>query len=77
MARDLKMGDPVRTLGGVQVIDSVEVGKVELVYNLDIAENADFFAGASAALVHDNTLPDPRLVPFDLPKVEAKAVAVR
>ena len=65
MARDLKAGDPVRTLGGVVPVESVEAGKVELVYNLDIADDADFFAGTSAALVHDNTLPDPRLIPFD------------
>ena len=65
MARDLKAGDPVRTLGGVVPVDSVEAGKVELVYNLDIADDADFFAGTSATLVHDNTLPDPRLIPFD------------
>ncbi len=77
MARDLKPGDPVRTLGGIRTIDSVEAGRVELVYNLDIADDADFFAGASAALVHDNTLPDPRLVPFDRPQSEAKAVAAR
>ena len=73
MARDLKAGDPVRTLGGVVPVDSVEAGKVELVYNLDIADDADFFAGTSAALVHDNTLPDPRLIPFDLaPEVVAQ-----
>ena len=65
MARDLKVGDPVRTLGGVRPVDLVEAGQVELVYNLDIADEADFFAGTAAALVHDNTLPDPRLVPFD------------
>ncbi len=75
MARDLKAGDPVRTLGGGRPVDAVEAGKVELVYNLDIADDADFFAGSSAALVHDNTLPDPRLVPFDLPA--ARAVAAR
>ncbi len=77
MARDVKAGDPVRTLGGIRAVDSVESGKVELVYNLDIAEDADFFAGTAAALVHDNSLPDPRLVPFDLPKVEAKVGASR
>ena len=73
MARDLKAGDPVRTLGGVLPVESVEAGKVELVYNLDVAEDADFFAGSVAALVHDNTLPDPRLAPFDKPaEVAAK-----
>ena len=65
MARDLKPGDPIRTLGGVVRVESVEPDAVQLVYNLDVAEAADYFAGPVAALVHDNTLPDPRLVPFD------------
>ncbi len=65
MARNLRAGDRLRTLGGVVPIESVAAGRVELVYNLDVAEDADFFAGGVAALVHDNTLPDPRLVPFD------------
>jgi Pretoxin HINT domain len=69
MARDLKPGDPIRTLGGVAPVESIEVDVVQLVYNLDVADDADFFAGHATALVHDNTLPDPRLTPFDAPKV--------
>ena len=65
MARDLKSGDPIRTLGGVSPVESIESDAIQLVYNLDVADTADYFAGSSAALVHDNTLPDPRLVPFD------------
>ena len=65
MARDLKPGDPIRTLGGVAPVESIEADAVQPVYNLDVADDADFFAGPSAALVHDNTLPDPRLAPFD------------
>jgi Pretoxin HINT domain len=68
MARDLKAGDPIRTLGGVAPVESIEADAVQLVYNLDVADAADYFAGQVAALVHDNTLPDPRLVPFDAPK---------
>lgn len=68
MARDLKPGDPVRTLGGVAAVESVEPSGTEPVYNLDVADDADFFVGPAAALVHDNTLPDPRLVPFDRPE---------
>ena len=71
MARELKAGDPVRTLGGVSAVESVEADKVQLVYNLDVAEDADFFAGNVGALVHDNTLPDPRLTPFDAPSGSA------
>ena len=77
MARDLKAGDPIRTLGGVRTVESVEAGPTQLVYNLDVAEDADFFAGASAALVHDNTLPDPRLVPFDLPQADPKLAVAK
>ena len=78
MARELRAGDPVRTLGGVEPVEAVEADKVQLVYNLDVAEDADFFAGNVGALVHDNTLPDPRLAPFDAaPKPEAVATARR
>ncbi len=65
MARSLKAGDPVRTLGGVRSVEAIEPDRVQPVFNLDVAEDASFFAGAAAALVHDNSLPDPRLAPFD------------
>ena len=45
MARDLKAGDPIRTLGGVAKVEAIEADKVQLVYNLDVADDADFFAG--------------------------------
>jgi Pretoxin HINT domain len=69
MARDLKVGETVRTLGGVAVVESVEPDAAQPVFNLDVADDADFFAGRAAALVHDNTLPDPGLVPFDAASV--------
>jgi hypothetical protein len=65
MARDLKGGESLRLLDGLAKVDSVETGEVQPVFNLDVAEDHDFFAGAAGALVHDNTLPDTRLVPFD------------
>lgn len=65
MARDLKGGEKLRLLSGPATVESVTGGTVQRVFNLDIDEDHDFFAGAAAALVHDNTLPDPRLVPFD------------
>ena len=58
MARDLKVGDPVRTLGGVARVAKIDEGKVQPVFNLDVEGDADFFVGEAAALVHDNTLPD-------------------
>jgi intein/homing endonuclease len=67
MARDLKVGDPIRTLGGVAKVEKIETGEVQPVFNLDVADDADFFVGDAAALVHDNTLPDLKQVPFDAP----------
>jgi Pretoxin HINT domain len=76
MARDLKAGDPIRTLEGVTPVESIETDATQPVYNLDVAQDADFFAGPATALVHDNTLPDSRLVPFDAaPKALAARVA--
>ena len=78
MARDLNPGDRLRLLNGTDVVATTAKGNVELVYNLDIAEDADFFAGAAAVLVHDQTLLDPRLVPFDrAPEPGAEPVAAR
>ena len=76
MARDLQAGDRLRTLGGIAAVESVNSGQIEPVFNLDVAQDATFFAGRTAALVHDNTLPDPRLVPFDT-AAPGKAVAAR
>jgi Pretoxin HINT domain len=71
MARDLKVGDPIRTVGDVTRVTTIEPEKVQPVFNLDIADDADFFVGSVGALVHDNTLPDLRLAPFDATSVTA------
>jgi tetratricopeptide (TPR) repeat protein len=65
MARDIKDGDLIRTLDGPSAVTSVERSDVVLVYNLDVADDNDFFVGRVGALVHDNTLPDLREKPFD------------
>jgi hypothetical protein len=65
MARDIKEGDLIRTLDGPSTVTSIERGDVVLVYNLDVADDNDFFVGSVGALVHDNTLPDLRETPFD------------
>lgn len=69
MARELKPGDELRVLGGVAAVAEVQTGEVEPVFNLDVDEDHSFFVGRRGVLVHDNTLPDRRLVPFD--RVEA------
>jgi hypothetical protein len=65
MARDLKVGDPIRTLNGTVQVTAIEEGRVVPVFNLDVADDADFFVGNAAALAHDNTLPSLRELPFD------------
>ncbi len=65
MARDLKAGDRLRMLGGVETIDSIEPGTTQMVYNLSVAENHDFLVGTSGLLVHDYSFVLPVSEPFD------------
>jgi hypothetical protein len=74
MARELKTGDTLRTVGGLIQVTHVEPDEIQPLYNLDVAGPRTFFAGKGSLLVHDNTLPDHRLKPFDaLPVVEVTA----
>ena len=65
LARELEPGDKLRTLGGQVRVASIEPGDVVPVYNLDVAGNRSFFVGQGSVLVHDNSLPEVRLRPFD------------
>jgi hypothetical protein len=72
MARDLKVGDPIRTLSGLATVTAIEPEKVQPVFNLDVAEDHSFFVGRGGALVHDHTVPGLRLEPFDAPMAVAR-----
>ncbi len=65
MARDLREGDPIRTLSGTVTVTAIDDGRVVPVFNLDVEGDADFFVGVTGALAHDNTLPNLREEPFD------------
>ena len=65
MARDLKTGDRVRAVGGVVEVQSTEKSEVQPVFNLEVAENRDYFVGKQGMLVHDNSLVRPVAEPFD------------
>ena len=67
MARDLKPGDRVRTVGGLATVRGVKGGLDQLVYNLEVARGGSFFVGRCGALVHDNSLVRPVDRPFDGP----------
>ena len=59
MARDLKPGDVVRTVGGTARIESVESDTVKPVFNLDVARNRNFFVGQHGCLVYDFSIVQP------------------
>ncbi len=65
MARDLKAGDRLRVVGGIAQVESVTVSQNQTVYNLDVAENGDFFVGNRGYLVHDSKFVNPVSTPFD------------
>ena len=65
MARELKAGDHLRMIGGTATVQSVEPGKPQPVYNLDVNENRDFFVGTKGLLVHDFSFVQPVAAPFD------------
>ncbi|WP_165234396.1 polymorphic toxin-type HINT domain-containing protein [Aquisphaera insulae] len=72
MARDLRPGDIVRTLGGTSRVSAIEPGPITPVFNLEVAENHDFFVGKAGHLVYDYSLVRPALAPFDaLPQAVA------
>jgi hypothetical protein len=74
MARELKPGDTLRTLGGLVRVAGAETDSVQPLYNLDVAGSRTFFVGSRTVLVHDNTLPDHRLEPFDaVPVVDSES----
>ncbi len=74
MARELKPGDTLRAFGGLVRVAGVATDSVQPLYNLDVAGSRTFFVGTSTVLVHDNTLPDHRLEPFDaVPVVDSES----
>jgi hypothetical protein len=79
MARELKPGDRLRLLGGLATVSSVETGKIQPVYNLDVAEDRDFMVGTQGLLVHDFSFVQPVLAPFDREPEQppSKSVAAR
>ncbi len=78
MARELKAGDRLRMIGDVVEIQSIKPDATQLVYNLDVAENRDFFVGTKGLLVHDFSFVQPVLSPFDRqPELAAEVPAAR
>lgn len=76
MARDLKPGDSIRTVGGRAEILEIRPDVVQPVFNLDVARDHSFFVGSGQILVRDNSLPPAMFTPFDAEPALA-AIAAR
>jgi hypothetical protein len=65
MARDVKPGDRLRTVGGAVEVVAVSKDKVQPVFNLRLDGGDDFCVGESGVITHDNSLVKPVDPPFD------------
>ena len=74
MARDLKPGDRLRAFASVADVTAVGMGLVQPVFNLKVQNGQSYFAGEPGLLVHDSSLVEPVLEPFDaVPDVADRA----
>ena len=64
-ARDLRVGDQVRAVGGLAQVESTELDQVRPVFNLEVAEDRSYFVGQAGFLVHDYSVALPVAAPFD------------
>jgi hypothetical protein len=69
MARNLVIGDRIRTKDGVTEVVAVRSTPAQPVYNLEVLDQHDFFVGRGGLLVHDNSIVEPTPRPFDAPAI--------
>jgi hypothetical protein len=65
MARDLKPGDPVRALGGLVRVASIDDRDMRSVYHVQVPPGRGIFVGRRGILAHDDQPAQPVAVPFD------------
>ena len=65
MARELKAGDQLRTVGGAVKVVSIAKDRVQPVFNLLLDGGDDFCVGRQGVIAHDNSCLDPVEHPFD------------
>ncbi|AMV38051.1 polymorphic toxin-type HINT domain-containing protein [Planctomyces sp. SH-PL62] len=77
MARDLKPGDRLRTVGGTVEVASAEKEKVQPVFNLLLSGGDNYCVGSLGLIAHDNGFVEPVAAPFDGVPATAELVATR
>ncbi|MDG3007808.1 polymorphic toxin-type HINT domain-containing protein [Paludisphaera mucosa] len=65
MAREVKAGDRLRTVGGTVEVVSVEKEPVQPVFNLLLSGGDNFCVGSIGLIAHDNGFVEPVARPFD------------
>ncbi|MDR3622746.1 MAG: polymorphic toxin-type HINT domain-containing protein [Paludisphaera borealis] len=65
MAREIKPGDRLRTIGGAAEVVAVTKDRVQPVFNLQLDGGDDFCVGALGVIAHDNSFVNPVERPFD------------
>jgi hypothetical protein len=76
MARELKPGDLVRSLGGTAAVKTVTEDRTQPVFNLELVNGDSFFVGKQGMLVHDNSVVRPVTDAFDATPTLTTASAV-
>ncbi|WP_206107949.1 polymorphic toxin-type HINT domain-containing protein, partial [Paludisphaera rhizosphaerae] len=75
MAREIKAGDKLRTVGGVVEVVSAEKEKVQPVFNLLLSGGDNYCVGGLGLVAHDNGFVEPVAQPFDGVPATAELVA--
>ncbi|MDG3004213.1 polymorphic toxin-type HINT domain-containing protein [Paludisphaera mucosa] len=65
MARDVRPGDRLRTVGGVVEVVSADKEKVQPVFNLLLSGGDNYCVGEAGVIAHDNGFVEPVEKPFD------------
>lgn len=56
MAKELKVGDRLHSVGGGMEVNEIEPGEIGAAHNLVVEGSRNYFVGKNRLLVHDNTI---------------------
>ena len=64
MAKELKVGDRLHSVGGGIEVNEIEPGEIVLAHNLVVEGSGNYFVGKQRLLVHDNTIRESNDMPL-------------